>query len=360
MTGWEREFEVRAWHSLCSLERLLSVLTGRPSALQDRFVSVRLPRIIESSFAPRSSLIASLDVQEGQDATTLSYTTQDAEGLVTTSCDTFVASLHLDAIIAEAMADLYGSRAVNISWARLQNLVSDLDTKLNQWWCNLAPELLVPPNQIGIGLHPLSERMYLCLRFFGARMLINRPCLCEVREVNSAIPSPSETSSRMDAEAARRCISAARGLLQLLPQNVNSIELYNSSPWWCVLHYLIQAGVVLMMEILFNAPHMPAEIDILITESGIVLRWLSALSATSVPAQRAWVSLSRLLRLALAKAGKDPGILTLYMAPDASLPISPSQSPAAARTPLSAPPFLLSSTPIAPIFHTPQSDFLFD
>src|SRR5204863_3850371 len=112
----------------------------------------------------------------------------------------------------------------------------------------------------------------------------------------------------------------ARGLLQLLPQNVNAVQLYDSSPWWCVLHYLIQAGVVLMIEISFDTPHLPAEIDTLITESAHVLRWLSALSATSVPAQRAWVSLSRLLQLALAKLGKEPGVLTLYMATDTSLP----------------------------------------
>jgi len=84
----------------------------------------------------------------------------------------------------------------------------------------------------------------------------------------------------------------------------------------------------------------PAEIDTLITESAHVLRWLSALSTTSVPAQRAWVSLSRLLQLALAKLGKEPGVLTLYMATDTSLP------------PL--------TTPTAAIFHTQESEFLSD
>jgi hypothetical protein len=180
--------------------------------------------------------------------------------------------------------------------------------------------------------------MYLSLRFFGASMLINRPCLCDVNELNAAIPSQSEASRRIDMEAAIRCISAARGLLQLLPGDVNAVELYNSSPWWCVLHYLIQAGVILIMEISFDTAHIPAEIDNLIIESARVLRWLLALSATSAAAQRAWVSLSRLLRLALAKAGKDPGISALYISVDTSLP------------PL--------ATPTAPIFHTQESGFL--
>jgi hypothetical protein len=244
----------------------------------------------------------------------------------------------LDTIITEALADLYSPSTVNISWARLQRSVSDLDTKLNQWRSDLNPGLLVPPNQKAAGLHPPSERMYLNLRFFGASMLINRPCLCDVHELNAAIPSQSEASRRIDMEAAIRCISAARGLLQLLPRDVNAVELYKSSPWWCVLHYLVQAGVILIMEISFDTPHIPAEIDTLITESAHVLRWLLALSTTSPTAQRAWVSLSRLLRLAIAKAGKDPGISALYISVNTSLP------------PL--------ATPTAPIFRTQESSFL--
>ncbi|WEW54832.1 hypothetical protein PRK78_000257 [Emydomyces testavorans] len=297
ITDEERELQVKVWHSLCSIERLLSFLTGLPSSIQDRFISVRLPRA-NDTYPSLNPAVGHLGAQA---------ISGSRKGSLSCHLNTFVASLRLDSIVSEALSALYSSSTVNRTWARVQQTVVDLDRKLAHWQSDLTPGLIISPEHDNIAITPLIERMYLSLRFLGARMLINRPSLCDIYELNAAIPSQSEASRRLDTDAAVRCISAARSLVQLLPAHFDAAEFYRSTPWWCALNYLIQAGVVLMMEISFDAQHIPAETDDIITESILVIRWLETLSATSDPARRACLSLNRLLKLALDKVGRHPG-----------------------------------------------------
>ncbi|PGH30796.1 hypothetical protein GX50_06424 [[Emmonsia] crescens] len=315
----EREFELRVWHSISSMERFLCVFTGRPSSLQDRFTSIRLPRPIELPFTPPPTYIAPLDTQAtmagmGPPSDTLPMNTFSIPPWTI-----FIRSLRLDLIIAEALEELYSSSTVNRTWAVVQNLVFDLDRKLIQWENDL-PSGILGLSPASEALPPMNQRMYLTLRFYGACILINRPCLCEARQLSDAIPSQSATSKRMDEDAAIRCVSAARHLIRLLPQNIRPVELYLNTPWWCVLHYIVQAGTILIIELSMDVFHLPNEIENLINESSCVLQWLQALSETSTPARRAYISLSRLLRLALVKIGKDnhPAAMR-FMAEDTSV-----------------------------------------
>ncbi|OAX83927.1 hypothetical protein ACJ72_01718 [Emergomyces africanus] len=311
----EREFELRVWHSISSMERFLCVITGRPSSLQDRFTSVRLPRPTELPFTNPLTYVTSLDATPMNTSSIAPWTI-------------FIRSLRLDLIIAEALEDLYSSSTVNRTWAVVQNLVFDLDRKLLQWKNDLPPGLL-DLSSTSETLPPLNQRMYLTLRFYGTCILINRPCLCEARQLSDAIPSQSATSKRMDEDAAIRCLSAARNLIRLLPQNVRPVELHLTTPWWCVLHFVVQAGTILIIELSMDVFHLPNETENLITESSCVLQWLQALSATSTPARRAHISLSRLLRLALFKIGKDNHPTAVrFMAEDTS--VLPSTGPTGA------------------------------
>ncbi|OJD16473.1 hypothetical protein AJ78_03372 [Emergomyces pasteurianus Ep9510] len=318
----EREFELRVWHSISSMERFLCVITGRPSSLQDRFTSIRLPRPIELPFTPPLTYATPL---ASQATMTVMGPPSIVAPMSTASIPPwtiFIRSLRLDLIIAEALEELYSSSTVNRTWAVVQNLIFDLDRKLLQWKKDLPPGLLdlSPTSE---ALPPLNQRMYLNLRFYGACILINRPCLCEARQLSDAIPSQSATSKRMDEDAAIRCISAARNLIRLLPQSIQLVDLYLTTPWWCVLHFVVQAGTILIIELSMDVFHLPNETENLITESSCALQWLQALSATSTPARRAHISLSRLLRLALFKIGKENHPTAMrFMAEDTSVVLS--------------------------------------
>ncbi|KLJ05967.1 hypothetical protein EMPG_10580 [Blastomyces silverae] len=338
LSDGEREFELRVWHSISSMERFLCVFTGRPSSLQDRFTSTRLPRPMAFPFTGPLAYNASIEVRAAMAAMYPPSNTSPMTSSAIPPWTIFVRCLRLDIIIAEALEKLYSPSTVNRTWAVVQNLVLDLDKKLAQWRDDLPRGILDLSPASEEGLPPVDQRMYLNLRFYGACILINRPCLCEAQQLSDAIPSQSATSKRMDEDAAIRCLSAARKIITLLPQNIRPVELYLTTPWWCVLHYIVQAGTILVMELTMDVFHLANETENLIEESICVLRWLQALSATSSPARRAHVSLSRLLLLALAKVGKDnhhPAIQ--FMAEDTS--VVPSTGPTSAMS-VSPQPFM--------------------
>ncbi|KAK2747703.1 hypothetical protein FQN55_004873 [Onygenales sp. PD_40] len=297
----QKEFEVRVWHSLSSLERLVSLLTGRPSSLQDRFISARFPRD-EPHIMPGNPYMSTPSPHGTAGVMGVAHSSHPS------SIATFVASLNLDLIIADTMEALYSSSTSNTTWANLQEMLHKLDRRLNRWKDDVPTgDLLLAAPDINTAESPfVKQQMYLTIRFYGACMLINHPCHWETQKLNFPPYRQSATSKKLDEEAALRCISAARELLRLLPVDHNPAVLYELTPWWCILHYIVQAAVVLITEISFDAPHVPNnEVDQLIKEAFQTLERLRLLSARSIPAGQALCTLTRLLRLALSITGKD-------------------------------------------------------
>ncbi|KAI1937191.1 hypothetical protein LOZ66_004108 [Ophidiomyces ophidiicola] len=287
----ETELQVKVWHSLCSAERLASLLTGLPSSIQDRFVPTQLPNA-----AHPTSRFEPVTINSVSTCHTSPY-----------CLNTFANGLLLDAIVQETLVALYGSNTTRWASTRVQQIVVELDEKLTHWQADLAPGAMVWVEHGSDDSAPLVERMYLSLRFLATRILINRPGLSDTCELNTAISPQYEPSRRsLEMDAAIRCISAARSLARLFPHHFDAAEFYRTSPWWSVVHYLVQAGVVLVMEISFDVQHVPTEADNIIAESALIIRWLQTLSHTNDSIHRAYMSLNRLLELALEKARKNP------------------------------------------------------
>lgn len=322
-TDAQRELEARIWHTLCALELLVCFLTGRPAAIEDRHSSTRLPMPIEDHVAlgfPHG--LSPLDFAN-QTTTSPTYSFTSALGLASeplrsTAMVTCRASLQLDRILAEVLSELYSASTVRSSWANVQRLISKLNSKLANWRSDLPSMLLIDHRQNDKA--PLSERMYLALRYFSTSMMINRPCLCEISSHRTALSSQSAPSEQADRHAAAQCIESARGLLRLLPDEPDVIGLYTSSPWWCTLHYIVQAGTVLVLEIGFAAAHLPDERQNIIQAAGKVIKWLQKLAETSIAAARAWMALSRVFHLSISKIGQNAEAWLHFMPRDMSLP----------------------------------------
>ena len=332
--------EISIWHSICSVEQFLSILTGRPPALQEQFISVHLPRITERSDSPTVLFAEKAALSTATESVATSSTSQDS-AIVSRSI--FVASRRLDAIAADALVGLYSASTVHRTWAGVQRILTRLDTRLENWKNELVPGLLIETNPTDSSQYPSRGQIYISLRFFATSILINQVSLCEAKELFSTIQQ-SEASRRIDADAGARCVTAARSLIRILPANIDVVQFYRTTPWWCALHYLVQAGVVLMTEISLDASHTPSpELPDLLNEACLVLRWLFTLSQTSHSAHRAWLGLSRLLRLALAKTGMDPGSAQLYMADVPVAEKAPTPSPFPFQP--SVPNFLTNQSP---------------
>ncbi|KAL1963631.1 hypothetical protein VTN77DRAFT_7952 [Rasamsonia byssochlamydoides] len=317
VTDPQREYQARVWQCICSLEQFLCVWTGRPPAIQSRFTNGPFPKAAEPSVSQSLSQAAT------QYPMSRTPFPEGTKSFISTGWSTFTACLYLDRIVAEVLGELYSPGMINQAWASVQQLVSILNAKLDHWHLSLPPNLRLSAGQSDSSSHAQSQRSYLAFRFYSTRMLINWPCLCKTRNISLPMTLQSESSKSVDAEAVEQCREAARDLLRLLPDNGTVSAVYDSTPWWCVLHFVVQAGVILALEILPEAGHTrSSDTEQLIAECVKAIQWLRALSETSVPARRAWFAYSRLMQLALANAGKDPSMLAPYVPADTSLPSS--------------------------------------
>jgi len=93
--------------------------------------------------------------------------------------------------------------------------------------------------------------------------------------------------------------------MALLPDEPNPVGLINISPWWCLLHYLVSAGTILMVEISMRAEHNPQQADGLLKDAKKVIRWLRAMAKDNIAAERSWALLTKLLIVSAPKIGGD-------------------------------------------------------
>ncbi|KAK9543460.1 hypothetical protein V6Z79_010131 [Aspergillus fumigatus] len=87
---------------------------------------------------------------------------------------------------------------------------------------------------------------------------------------------------------AKMSLESAQKMLDLLPDQPDSIFLYQIYPWWCILHYIMQAATILLLELSFGSLHMPEEEQNLLVAAKKAIRWLYSMSKWSTASRRAW------------------------------------------------------------------------
>lgn len=219
----------------------------------------------------------------------------------------FVHYTQLSLLSHEVCHALYSPGTMSESWARVQLNIGTLEDKLERWHSGL-------PNLFDFGKKQRDQqftRQRMCLGFFyySVRILINRPCLCRV---DRRIPNQSGRSRDFNRSAAISCVQAARATLNLLPDEPNTIGLYKISPWWCLLHYLMQAASVLMLELAIRADHMPFEAEEILRCAKKAVRWLNKMSDECLAAHRAWELCTNLLTKVASRVGRDVHDLPAY------------------------------------------------
>ena len=247
-TAAKRETLVRTWWSLYSLERTLSVITGRPSIIVDSYCSVPLPMpVIEDHISDQAE--AAYRVR-GKSATGFPST---PHGWSETPCPPafgpmeansgsyFKASVQLSIITQSILTSLYNPSTAVRSLADLQCDMAQLDHRLEQWLLALPQEFNFQIPVIGTSKFP-RERMILGFQLCSARMLLGRLCL-----------NPRRQASREGTEAtfARRMgnssIEAAKTIVDSLPEEPSAQFIYDHGPWWCIVHHMMQAVSVFLL-----------------------------------------------------------------------------------------------------------------
>ncbi|KAJ5040634.1 uncharacterized protein L3040_006283 [Drepanopeziza brunnea f. sp. 'multigermtubi'] len=329
LSDFDKEYRVRLWWSLYSLECLLNELTGRPSCISDRDISTPLPvNIDEDDLRPGQSLYerpgdrprssrrgshssVSRESRPGRASATYQMPAGIAQPLAynfpvlslpATTSTYFIYRTQLAIISHEIVTQLYCAATIKEKWVEVQETIHRIDSRLSAWSDSLPPEFSLTFDRYDEpdwnDPHVLS-RMGLAMLYNSSRMILFRPCLCRFE---GRITSQSEKSKQFSQVSVEMCIRSARTMINLIGWSARSVEkLYAITPWWHTLHYICEALSVLMLELAYQAQHLPGEAAEILDDAKKGIRWLVMMAGESISARKAWEIFDSLIRLVAPK-----------------------------------------------------------
>jgi hypothetical protein len=310
----QQQVRSRTWWSLYSLEQLLSDFVGRPTSIPASEVAIPLELA-----NPAGSLLdipplptTTRQVLPGQPPAYVDPLT----GILSASHQYFVWHVRLTVLGHRIRSSLYSSGLAKETWSDVQQGIRELDQDLNQWSADLPEGLRLPQwidmqsheqggvgaSSSGAGGAQFLDRFEMALSYQSSRMILFRPCLRHLAGVTSGA---SALSQSFDQDAAVSCVTAARCMLALLPPDASTGHSSRMLPWWTLLHYLNQAGAVLILELCLKAEHMPTQAEELLDEISRMMEWLAEMAADSLSAWRSWHIFRRLSVQAAAGVGVE-------------------------------------------------------
>lgn len=310
-SGTAKEIRVRVWWALYSLERLLGVITGRPSAIVDEQCSVPLPQPLDEDQSPQDMDVSQLEEWYrkhtlGQTPSLASHTSEkttpstsystalrvtDPPGSLTY----FKACVQISVVTQKVLNGLYSAGTVIKSWQNVQGSMAKLSEQLGQWGASLPPAFDFTRKISDSAFD--RERLMLGFYFFSTKILINRPCLCRIER---RIENQTSTSDNFNKKSAQACVQAAMAMTRLLSDTPDPISLYKTGPWWSVVHNIMQAISVFMLEMSYSATHMPERAVEILWNVKKLIRWLRKMSEDDAVANRAYrISIELLPKVAI-------------------------------------------------------------
>ena len=333
-----KEIRYRVWWALCSIERGLAVMTGRPTSFAETDCTAPLPLPLEEDSLYSTALTSPqvihsfrrMSSQESRQhdmsrsspssnshsskvrasptssmplmSPTLQSSSQEMkQAIPPSSALAFGFSMRLSTFTNEVLSRLYRADVMDQSWAHVQGTIASLNLKLEKLQSDLPSIFDFSKKQRDQQFMP--QRLGLGFFYYSTSIIINRPCLCRI---DRKIPNESGKARDFNRETAARCVHAARDMLGLLPDEPNPVGLYKVAPWWCLVHYLMQAAAVMMLEMSFRADHMPTEVEEVFRCAKKALEWLRSMADDDEAARRASVLCNDLLHKVAPKVGRNP------------------------------------------------------
>ena len=332
-----KEIRYRVWWSLYTMEHRLCGMTGRVNCILDDHCTAPLPAPIEEDQfeTDYGERLLNKKRQEGDRAPgannhvtgavpgSASSTDRSRSGYknsVTRSpsvagqqppldwakgvdCNSSLYFLHLvqlTRLTQNTFQQLYNPSTINGVWSDVQDMIGRLDEQLEYWYRTLPVAFDFKRKQRDKDYY--EYRLGLGFVYYGTKMVIHRPCLCRL---DRKISGQSSRSLEFNRNTAQACVEAAKDLLSQIPDEPNAVGLIRVGPWWSILHWLVQAATVLMLEISFRAAHMPEQAEALLEASKKAVRWLHALGEDNLSAGRAWALCNATLQETARKIGRE-------------------------------------------------------
>lgn len=321
------------WWSLYTLEHKLCSLTGRINSIIEDHVTTPLPVPYEEDDfeSEAASGLLKMDKQQGErnpsssrSPSILSSTpsTERSKSLSkpdfsrTPSTDDselawaknvppsgalyFLHLVQLTRLTQGIFHQLYTPGAIRGSWKHIQNVIGELQQHLDNWYKQLPVAFDFKRDQRDRDYY--EHRLSLGFFYYGTTITINRPTLCRL---DRKMPGQSKESNEFNSSAAARCLEAAIEMMALIPDEPNAVGLNRVGPFWSLLHWMMQACTVLMLELSFRAYHMPQEAENILEVAKKAVRWIHNLGEEDPSAAKAWKFCNSMLRDAAKKIGRE-------------------------------------------------------
>ncbi|KAI9368917.1 fungal-specific transcription factor domain-containing protein [Aspergillus egyptiacus] len=305
-----KEARYRVWWCLYTFEHLLGVMTGRMTGISDGICTTPMPLPVdEERFQDPAvaQLLGSLELRRDRVESALASSCvrqmpsnpkdgrdlhvtdkiRDGEKLKSLPACTslfFLYYVDLAVITQEIVNRVYSLDCIMVPWAHIENRIGELRARIELWYSNLPAAY--DWSRVDEGSpHELRSSLCLAFHFYSARITLGRPCLCR-RDVRPSNSPPSQKA--FSHELAISVLESAQQLIGLIPDIPDVTRLYQLCPWWCILHYLMQATTVLLLELSFGCIHIPQDEKAILETSKKGIRWLHAMAKSSLASRRAW------------------------------------------------------------------------
>ncbi|KAL1591331.1 hypothetical protein SLS60_012075 [Paraconiothyrium brasiliense] len=298
----KKETLVHIWWALYTLEVKLSSVVGRPSFASKDFCSVPFPLPVNMEQLVDEKLASQLYEQFRAAGMHLdSIETKPATFEPANAGSFLKAIVQISIITQRTMVELYPVRVVTRSWKEMRFVIASCREQLELWSSSLPLAFHFTQPSVGVTRFP-RERFILNFYYLGTKILVTRPCLCRL---DARISNQTKASDDVSKKMARDCVDAAKAMADILPDQVDLHFLFQACPWWSIVHYLMQALTVLLLEMSYGTVHFPKDGQEIMPSTKKLLRWLRAMKKNDPLAQRAYTIAFELVQRVASQSHVD-------------------------------------------------------
>ena len=325
-TDLSTESRYRVWWCLYALENMLGIMTGRVTYISDGVCKTPFPlpfdeenlsdltatkllnnhdlhcAFIESNLACFDIRHMRVHPQGSEEASHAGHMSNPSWLKSQSACSAmgFLYYIDLTVILQEIVNQVYSLDSCSLPWSDVEDRIRILKSRVDLWRSNL-PEAYDFTRLDDQDPDLLREKLFLGFHFYSSLITLGRPCLCR-HESRRSDPAQKSTFSHGIALIA---LESARLMLDLIPNSPDPVWLFQNCPFWCILHYIMQAGTVLLLELSLNCIHVPEERKSILDYSRKAVLWLLAMSHHSLASRRAWELCDSTLRRIVHGTGYD-------------------------------------------------------
>ncbi|KAL2812145.1 fungal-specific transcription factor domain-containing protein [Aspergillus granulosus] len=312
-----REARCRLWWSTFLLEHLLTSITGRISGCGEGLSAVLLPVPFEERAGNRRPSLNNIFHDTELQASYLQLTIHQSEEEAQIATDWLVRCEPCPMLLFYYVTDLsiiaqtvingvYSTQSLRQSPGQLEKRLAKYSKSLGIWLRKVPESYRFSSSAtddrfyIEPGAEYVRERITLAIYYYSARITLCRPCLSHIPCSLQKARDPHSRSS-FRAKMTLACLQASCSLLSILPEKPDTVWLTTVTPWWAILHYIMQAATALLIGLSTRAtsdketnpddqnqvPSLTREM--LINETRKAFFWLHHMAFSSHTARRAFM-----------------------------------------------------------------------